>query len=293
MQFHDVVGQRSTKDFLEQYARSMPNGILLYGQRAVGKYSLAKNFIQGILCSENTGCGKCGRCVKVAQSAHPDVHILNPVDGIIGIDAIRGLRERWSYARSEAEYKFGLMRHADLMTSEASQVLLKLLEEPGDKCCVMMTTHNALSVPVTILSRSHVVKCARLSQEELSEVATRAGIKIDTFSAWEIWNGSFLPDEWVENFSILNGAWDAKHHLPEQIDPDLLRKELRFLAGVLNFMMVREADSWREIRLRRPRTYDLSQAIWVIERSLGFLKEQVSSWLIAKRTVSQLRAVLS
>ena len=77
-------------------------------------------------------CGKCGNCVKVDSGSHTDVKIIKPEKDLpkIGVDNIREIKEDAYILSIEGNYKFYIIKDADLMTAQAQNAFIKILEEP-------------------------------------------------------------------------------------------------------------------------------------------------------------------
>jgi DNA polymerase-3 subunit gamma/tau len=90
-----------------------------------------------------------------------------------GIDEIRELRERVNYAPSQARYKVYIVDEVHMLTKEASNALLKTLEEPPPHVIFILATTEAHKVLPTILSRCQRFDFRRLSQADVVSKLTR------------------------------------------------------------------------------------------------------------------------
>ena len=144
MSLQDVVGQ-------EQVTRPLANALKL------GKISHAYLFIGP------RGCGKTSVARILAHEINGFKYELEDeyvdiieIDGASnrGIDNIRDLRDKAMIAPTKGKYKVYIIDEVHMLTKEAFNALLKILEEPPDHIIFIMATTDAHKVPVTITSRA-------------------------------------------------------------------------------------------------------------------------------------------
>ena len=113
----------------------------------------------------------------VRRGVHPDlIELLPPVGKEkIGIDQVRDVVRRGQFAAVQARCKVCLIPHAEALTPEAENALLKVLEEPaGDLVFLLLAEHPADVLP-TILSRSQVVRLPPRSPDAVLEQLSQMG----------------------------------------------------------------------------------------------------------------------
>jgi DNA polymerase-3 subunit delta' len=103
--------------------------------------------------AEKKPCGICSSCVKIFNNSHPDIIIIEPEGASIKISAVRELQKKLGYKKYEAEYKIVIIIDANKMTTEASNCLLKVLEEPLGPTVFLLLTENRQNLLPTIISR--------------------------------------------------------------------------------------------------------------------------------------------
>jgi len=100
-----------------------------------------------------------------------------------GIDEIRALRERVNYAPNQARYKVYIIDEVHMLTKEASNALLKTLEEPPPHVIFILATTEAHKVLPTILSRCQRFDFRRIAQidivSKLTNICSAEGINIE------------------------------------------------------------------------------------------------------------------
>jgi DNA polymerase-3 subunit delta' len=155
-----VVGHEWAVELLE---RSLANGrvahaYLLLGLPQIGKTTLALNFAQALHClGEDKPCGRCRSCLKIAHGNHPDVRVIEAVNGTIKIDQIRSMQREVTLSPHEGRWKVYVIRQMERATTEAANCLLKTLEEPPAQVILMLTASDIDQLLPTIISRCQVL----------------------------------------------------------------------------------------------------------------------------------------
>ncbi len=173
----NIIGHRQLLGFFEHAQRShhLSHAYLLTGPAQVGKRTLALAFAQAILCTANDAsppgspCGVCAACVKVQNGSHPDLSMVLPEAGkkMLGIDPIRALSLAAALHPQEGSYNIFILPHADLLTLEAANALLKTLEEPAPHTILLLTANDEQLLPATIVSRCQVLPVALVNAQDI------------------------------------------------------------------------------------------------------------------------------
>lgn len=172
--FDDMVGQEHVVRVLQNSIRDdrIAHAYLFSGPRGTGKTSAAKLYAKALNCELGptpSPCDKCNMCEKVRTGRLMDVLEIDAASNR-GIDQIRELRERVSFAPGEGRYKVYIIDEVHMLTTEAFNALLKTLEEPPSRVVFILATTEPQRVPATILSRCQRLEFKRISDNDIVEV---------------------------------------------------------------------------------------------------------------------------
>jgi DNA polymerase III subunit delta' len=138
---------------------SVPHALLLAGPSGLGKREFADALARSLLCTsradDGSACGACKSCVLVSAGSHPDlIHISILEDKTqISVDQIRALSERLALSTQYGGWRVALISPADEMNLNASNALLKTLEEPSTGSVIVLLSDQPSRLPATIRSR--------------------------------------------------------------------------------------------------------------------------------------------
>lgn len=118
----------------------------------------SKKITEWILCrQEHTGCGSCSSCLKLKTQNHPDLMEVHPEGASVKNAQIESLQEFLYIRPFESPYKVAVIHMAHLMTEQAQNRLLKVLEEPPEYALIFFVTHNPQGLLETIRSRCQII----------------------------------------------------------------------------------------------------------------------------------------
>ena len=127
-------------------------------------------------------CGKCRTCRRIESGNHPDVIHIQPVGSLIRIAQIRDLCDTLAMRPYEAARRVVVISDAQCLNPEASNALLKVLEEPPDHTILILTTDQASDLLPTIVSRCHRIRFKPISRQWIESVLVETHA-LDPFEA--------------------------------------------------------------------------------------------------------------
>ncbi len=187
MVFADITGQESTVKALSNAIESgrIMHAYLFCGPRGTGKTSSARIFAKSLNCVNGptvTPCGKCAGCLDVINSTPVDVIEIDAASNRSVEDA-RNILEKVQYAPLHGKYKIYIIDEVHMLTTEASNTLLKTLEEPPENVIFILATTESHKVLETIVSRCQRYDFRRITTADivkrLSFIAKSENIQID------------------------------------------------------------------------------------------------------------------
>lgn len=183
MFFKDILGHNQVKKVLLNAITQnrVAHAYLFFGPSGIGKRGMATAFAAGILCTTSPGsaCGECSRCRRISEGIYPDVFILSPVNGSIKIEQVRGIQKKVQYKPYEGEKKVIIIEDAEAMTRDASNSLLKILEEPPEDTCFILTASNHYNLLPTIVSRCQPIQMGKVPADDIEKLLESRGLDLE------------------------------------------------------------------------------------------------------------------
>lgn len=191
--FDSLIGNNQVKKILKRFIKEkrVPNSLLFAGEEGIGKYRFALELAKSFVCRnpfDGEACDKCAACrrsevftipiptdknkddfKKVFFSEHSDIGKVVPYKRTILVDAIRSLETEANFRPYEADARFFLIDPADKMNDEASNALLKTLEEPPATSHIFLITSRPMALLPTIRSRCQTLRFAPVGADEIKK----------------------------------------------------------------------------------------------------------------------------
>jgi DNA polymerase-3 subunit delta' len=193
MAFRDIVGHQRPIKWLQTAVTTnhLGHAYLFHGEPAIGKRLTAIALAQYLHCEAPQdaptpdACGLCRSCHQIAQATHPDFLLIQPEDEQkynpkITIGQIRDIEHLVIYRPLVGSHKVCLIDQADSMTQEASNALLKTLEDPPDHCLFLLISSRPEHLLTTIRSRCITLRFSPLPGTDIYEFLRNRTEREDT-----------------------------------------------------------------------------------------------------------------
>ncbi len=172
----DEIDITSVRESLNNILRSgnIPHAFLFAGPRGTGKTSLARILAKAINCQRIASsvqgivepCNECESCKSITAGNNIDVIEMDAASNR-GIDDIRVLRDAVKLSPSSSKAKIYIIDECHMLTTEASNALLKTLEEPPAHVYFILATTNPEKLIETIKSRVTIIEFSKATSEEI------------------------------------------------------------------------------------------------------------------------------
>ncbi len=172
-QFKEVVGQEHVVITLTNALKQgiVSHGYLFSGPHGCGKTTIARLLAKSLNCEKRKKedfepCCSCDSCLEIKENRAIDLIEIDAASNR-GIDEIRDLKEGIKFRPSKSKYKIFIIDEAHQLTKEASNALLKTLEEPPSHAIFILATTEIHKMIPTIQSRCQGFNFRKLKQEEI------------------------------------------------------------------------------------------------------------------------------
>lgn len=185
--FGEMVGQKVISTTLRQAVESgkISHAYLFSGPRGTGKTSAAKIFAKAMNCPNQVDgepCNHCDICRDITNGSLEDVIEIDAASNN-GVDEIREIRDKSTYAPNCATYKVYIIDEVHMLSTGAFNALLKTLEEPTENVVFILATTELHKIPATILSRVQRFEFKSIKQgaikEHLASILEKEGLTFD------------------------------------------------------------------------------------------------------------------
>ncbi|HEL2738357.1 TPA: DNA polymerase III subunit gamma/tau [Streptococcus suis] len=185
--FGEMVGQEVVATTLKQAIEQgkISHAYLFSGPRGTGKTSAAKIFAKAMNCPNQVAgepCNDCYICQAITEGSLEDVIEIDAASNN-GVDEIRDIRDKSTYAPSLATYKVYIIDEVHMLSTGAFNALLKTLEEPTENVVFILATTELHKIPATILSRVQRFEFKSIKvtdiQAHLAKILGQEGLSFD------------------------------------------------------------------------------------------------------------------
>jgi DNA polymerase-3 subunit delta' len=175
MAFDAIIGQERPGRFLTQMLqkRSIPTALLFTGVDGIGRQRTATALGMALNCSNPVGvaaCEGCASCRKVISGSHPDIITVDPDGVFIKIDQVRDISRQLKFAPLEGGWRIIIINDAQTMNLEASNAILKILEEPPKRTIFILTASQTTDLLPTIVSRCQQITFKPIPHEKVAQL---------------------------------------------------------------------------------------------------------------------------
>ena len=186
--FSQLVGQEVVAKTLKQAVEQekISHAYLFSGPRGTGKTSVAKIFAKAMNCPNQVAgepCNNCYICQAVTDGSLEDVIEMDAASNN-GVDEIRDIRDKSTYAPSIAHYKVYIIDEVHMLSTGAFNALLKTLEEPTPNVVFILATTELHKIPATILSRVQRFEFKSIKTQDIRDhifqILEKEGIDYET-----------------------------------------------------------------------------------------------------------------
>jgi len=250
-------------------SKDMPQSWLFAGPKGSGKTSAARILAKSINCLDPDGvepCDKCKNCQEIMRGNSLDII---EIDGASnrGVDDIRNLKDSAYLSPINLKKKVVIIDEVHMLTREAFNALLKVLEEPPKNLIFVLCTTDDNKIPETVLSRLCQIRFIKGNKESLkkslNKIIKGEKIKIDedainyileksdgsfrnlqrNFNEIFLQTGKKISLKDIEGYLLKNGEYEGKN-LEEDLmagEVEVILEKLEKMAGDgVNFADLRE-----------------------------------------------------
>lgn len=206
-------------------------------------FSLVLSFAKMLLCpnnySNNDNCVNCTICERIDKNIYSDLKIIEPDGMWIKKEQLDELQKEFMTKSVESNKKVYIINQAEKLNVQASNSMLKFLEEPEEGIIAILITNNVYQLLSTIVSRCQIISLAKstnkninidLDEEELD-------IHLQTINNFV----KYLEKEKLDTIIMSNKLW---HELYKERKNYILGFEilLIYYKDVLNYKLNRKLE---------------------------------------------------
>lgn len=180
MAFKDIIGNQRVKNILSKALKRgrVPGSLMLIGPEGVGKRAAALVIAKALNClnKQDDACENCDHCRAINKGFFPDVLETKPEKNVIRIDQVREMTQVVYLKPMSGRRKIFIVNPAESMTMEASNSILKVLEEPPELSHIILLTENHFQLLPTIKSRCQKLTFTPVSHSDIQNALIEKGM---------------------------------------------------------------------------------------------------------------------
>jgi len=176
MSFNDIVGQERVIKILTKSLKEnkVSSSYIFVGSEGTGKKLVAIEFSKAVNCLNlskgSEACENCQSCTEISKQFSPDLKIIEPIKNSIKIEQIREMRKEIGLKPFKNKKKIYIIDKAEKMTLEASNCLLKTIEEPPYYAIIILICSKIDSILPTIVSRCQILNFGLITSLKIKEL---------------------------------------------------------------------------------------------------------------------------
>ncbi|MEP9411257.1 MAG: DNA polymerase III subunit delta' [Candidatus Brocadia sp.] len=228
----------------------LAHAYILAGQEGIGKTLFSKELAKTIFCQHPgiDACDTCNSCQRIANDNFPDLFFILPEKNsrVIKIDQLKYLQDVLNVKPLESKHKIVIIQSADKMNEEASNCLLKTLEEPPSYAIILLIVTSLESVRETIRSRCQIVRFSPLSTAVVKDILINQ-FQLDNRQAERL---AFVSNGSIERAISLSGtdALEKKNWLVDRILKLSMNDNLTFSKELFDEWHIQDMEVLEEKR---------------------------------------------
>lgn len=253
--FSDLVAQDEIKKTLQNIIKndSKISSFLFFGDRGCGKTSLARIFASAVNCEEQNEkenfdpCGFCQSCISILGQKNLDIIEIDAASNN-SVENIRSLIENSKYLPQQSRKKIFILDEAHMLSLNAFNALLKILEEPPEYLIFILITTEYRKIPLTVISRCLRLQFKKITQKQiidfLEKICTNEKIEYEkeALKTIAILSDGAIRDSLslLESASILTSRKIHSSDLPKIFG---ILNEKNDISDIFNMILEKNIDS--------------------------------------------------
>ncbi|NUO09292.1 MAG: DNA polymerase III subunit delta' [Candidatus Brocadia sp.] len=229
----------------------LAHAYIFAGQEGVGKTLFSKELAKVIFCQHPAGvdaCDACNHCQRIASDNFSDLFLILPEKNsrVIKIEQLKYLQDILNVKPLESKHKVVIIQSADKMNEEASNCLLKTLEEPPSYAIMILIVTSLESVKETVRSRCQIIRFSPLSMTTVRDILV-SRFQLDRKQAERL---AYISNGSIERALLLSGtqAIEKKNWLVDRILKLELDNNLSFSKELFNEWHLQDLEILEEKR---------------------------------------------